>query len=325
MRVTDFLRALGVGALASVLAAPLSAQTGSFPSRPITLVVPFAAGGGSDVMARVIAEPLSKRLGQPVVIENKPGANASIGAEFVAKSAPDGHVWLHTTPGPHITNPFLMAKMPYDPAQLTPVARLGVFTHVLAVSPSLPARSVAELVAYAKANPGKLSFASAGVASGSHLAGEHFKQLTGIDAVHVPYKGTGAAIQDLIGGNVQMTIDTLAALGPSIKAGRLRVLAVGYSARDASIPDVPTLAETFPGFDSSPMNYLSIRTGTPKAIAERINREINAVLGDAAIRDKLRGMGVTATPSSADEIARQVESERVRWGAIITKSGLKPQ
>ena len=175
---------LALAALAVV--GPAGAQT--FPDKPLRFVIPFAAGGGSDVMARVIAEPLSQRLGQPVIVDNKPGGNATIGADLVAKSPPDGYTWLHTSPGPQITNPFLMAKLPYDPVKdLTPVARLSTFIAVLVVNPDVPARTVKELVDYAKANPNKLNFASPGIASGGHLAAEYFRTVACIDIVHVPY------------------------------------------------------------------------------------------------------------------------------------------
>jgi tripartite-type tricarboxylate transporter receptor subunit TctC len=261
-----------------------------------------------------------------VVIENKPGANATIGADYVAKSPPDGHTMLHTTPGPQITNPYLMAKLPYDPVKdLTPVARLGVFVNVLVVHPAVPAKNVEELIAYAKANPNKLSFSSPGIGSGSHLAVEYFRRVAGIDLVHVPYKGTGAAIQDLIAGNVQMTLDSMAALLPFIKSGQLRALAVGYAQRSPNLPDVPALAETFPGFDAAPMNYLSVRGGTPAAIVDRLNREVNTVLAAPSVRQRLLDMGVLASPSTPEEIARQVESERQKYKKIIEESGAKAE
>jgi len=312
-------------ALTGLLAAGLAlAQT--YPSRPVHFVVPFAAGGGSDVMARLIAEPLAQRLGQPIVIENKAGGNATIGADYVAKSAPDGLNMLHTTPGPQITNPFLMSKLPYDPVKdLLPVARLGVFVNVLVVSPKLPVKNLEELVAYAKANPGKLSFASAGIGSGSHLAGEYFKRAAGLDIVHVPYKGTGAAMQDLVAGNVQLSLDSMAAFMPMIKSGQLRAVAVGYGQRSSSLPDVPALAEFYPGFDAAPMNYLSVRGGTPPAFVERLNREVNAVLTTPAIRQRLLDMGVLVSTSTRDEIARQVDTERQKWKRIIEASGAKAE
>jgi len=320
------MNAIRTMALATALALAGSVAAQTFPDKPLRFVIPFAAGGGSDVMARVIAEPLSQRLGQPVVIDNKPGANATIGADVVAKSPPDGYTWLHTSPGPQITNPYLMAKLPYDPEKdLMPVARLGTFIAVLAVNPSVPAKSVKELVEYAKANPKKLNFSSPGIASGSHLAMEYFKTVSGIDVVHVPYKGTGAAIQDLISGNVQLTIDSLAALSPYIKSGQLRALAVAYPQRAPSLPDVPTIADTYPGFDASPMNYLSVRGGTPKPIVDRLNAEVNAVLVMPAVKHKLLDMGVVATPSTPDEIARQVESERAKYKKVIETSGVKAE
>jgi tripartite-type tricarboxylate transporter receptor subunit TctC len=315
------------GALALLTAVAASwALAQAFPDKPLRFVIPFAAGGGSDVMARVIAEPLAQRLGQPVIVDNKPGGNATIGADFVAKSLPDGYTWLHTSPGPQITNPFLMARLPYDPVKdLTPVARLGTFISVLVVHPDVPARTVKELVEYAKANPKKLNYASPGIASGSHLATEYFRTVAGIELVHVPYKGTGAAIQDLISGNVQMSIDSMAALLPHIKSGKLRALAVAYPERAPPLPDVPTIAETYPGFDASPMNYLSVRGGTPKPIVDRLNADVNAVLAMPAVKQKLLDMGVIVTPSTPEEIARQVESERVKWKKVIETSGAKAE
>ena len=317
----------GVVALAILsAAAPGGAAAQTWPSRPITFVIPFAAGGGSDVLARIIAEPLSQRLGQPVIVDNKPGGGATIGADFVAKSAPDGYTWLYTSPGPQIINPYLMAKLPYDPQKdLLPVVRLGTFTSVLAVHPGVPAKNVKELIDYAKANPRKLNFASAGIGSGSHLASEYFKTVAGIDIVHVPYKGTGNALQDLIAGNVQMTIDSMAALLPAIKAGQLRALAVTTLEPSPNLPGVPTLADTLAGFDASPMNYLSVRGGTPKEIVERISREVNAVLALPAVRERMLAIGVVPTPSTPEEMAAQVRSEQAKWKKVIELSGAKAE
>lgn len=315
----------GLAAWASIAAAP-AAFAQSYPTRPIQFVIPFAAGGGSDVMARIIAEPLGARLGQAVLVDNKPGGGAVIGADFVAKSAPDGYTWLYTSPGPQIINPYLMAKLPYDPQKdLVPVVRLGTFVSVLAVNPSVPAKTVKELIDYAKANPGKVNFASAGVGSGSQLASEYFKLVAGIDIVHVPYKGTGDALKDLIAGNVQMTIDSMAALLPSIKAGTLRPLAVTTLERSPNLPDVPTLADTLQGFDASPMNYLSVRGGTPRELIDRINREVNAVLAQPAVKERLLGVGVVTSPSTPDEIAAQVRAEQVKWKRVIELSGAKAE
>lgn len=316
---------LVLAALAATVAAP-AAHAQAFPSRPIQFVIPFAAGGGSDVAARIIAEPLAQRMGQSVLVDNKPGGGAVIGADFVAKSAPDGYTWLYTSPGPQIINPYLMAKLPYDPQKdLVPVVRLGTFVSVLAVHPSVPAKTVKELIDYAKANPGKINFASAGVGSGSQLASEYFKMMAGINIVHVPYKGTGDALKDLIAGNVQMTIDSMAALLPSIKAGSLRALAVTTLERSPNLPDVPTLADTLQGFDASPMNYLSVRGGTPREVIDRINRDVNAVLAMPAIKERLLGVGVVVSPSTPEEIAAQVRAEQVKWKRVIEMSGAKAE
>ena len=275
-------------------------------------------------MARLIAEPLAKRLGQPVVVENKPGANATIGAEYVVKSAADGYTLLYTPPGPQITNPSLMAKLPYDPLKdLTPVARLGVFVSVLTVNPRVPASTVKELIAYARANPRKLNFSSPGVGSANHLAGEYFARLAGIDIVHIPYKGSGPATQDLIAGNVQMTFDTLAALQPHLKSGALRALAIAGLERSPSLPGVPALAEDVEGFDASPLAYVSVRAGTPEAIVDRLNREVNAVLSIPELRARLSDLGIAVSSGTAQDIARQVASEREKWKKVIDASGAK--
>src|ERR1043166_7280323 len=242
------MRRSAVVALAC-LALTGGAQAQTYPQSPIRLVVPFAPGGGADLMARILADPLAKRLGQPIVIENKPGGGATLGAGLVAKSAPDGATLLWTTPGPQITNPYLMGKLPYDPFRdFTPVATVVTAVNVLVVTPSLPVKSVPELIAYAKANPGKLNFSSAGVGASSHLSGELFKLMAGIDIVHVPYRGSGPSLQDLLAGNVQMAIDTVAVLLPHIQSGGVRALGVATLARNPTLPELPPIADTLPGF-----------------------------------------------------------------------------
>ena len=219
-----------------------SAQAQTWPSSPIRLVVPFAPGGGADLMARILAEPLAKRLGQPIVIENKPGGGATLGADIVAKAAPDGYTLLWTTPGPQITNPYLMPKLPYDPFKdFTPIATVVTAVNVLVVTPSLPVKSVAELIAYAKANPGKINFSSSGVGASSHLSGELFKTMAGIEIVHVPYRGSGPALQDLLAGNIQMAIDTVAVLLPHIQSGGCARRS--GSRRSSAIRTCPTAAD----------------------------------------------------------------------------------
>lgn len=291
---------------------------------PVRLVVPFAPGGGSDLVARAIATPLAAQLGRTVVVENKPGGGATMGADLVAKSAPDGLTLLYATPGPQITNRFLMPKLPYDPdADLTPVSTVAVVPNVLVVHPDVPARSVAELIAYAKAHPGKLNFASAGLGASSHLAGELFKQSAGIDVVHVPYKGTGAALADLLSGQVQMAIDSIVVYQGHIASGKLRALGVATAAPAPQLPGVPTIAATLPGFDAAPMNYIAVRGGTPADVVARLNAAINTVVNDAALQAQMQQRGVVIGGSSVDALQRQLKAETVKWQAVIQRSGAR--
>jgi tripartite-type tricarboxylate transporter receptor subunit TctC len=318
-----FRMALALGSLALYAGIGLS-QT--YPNRPIHLIVPFAPGGGADVTARAISEPLGQRLGQVVLVENKPGGGATIGADFVAKSPPDGYTLLYGTPGPQIINPYLMAKLPYDPVKdFVPITRLVVIPSILVVPAKLPVKSVKELIEYAKANPGKVNFASAGIGASSHLAGELFKSMAGIDIVHVPYKGTGAALQDLLAGNVQMAIDSIPVYLPHVKSGALRVLAISTPQRSPVLPDVPPIAETLPGFDAAPMNYLAARAGTPQAVIDRLNQDVNAVLKMPDVRERLLGMGINPAGSTPAELDAEIKREAAKWKKVIEVSGAKAE
>ena len=303
-------------------ALPVHAQT--YPSQPIRLVVPFAPGGGSDIIARAINEPLSRQLGQPVVIDNRPGAGATIGADIVAKSNPDGYTVLYTTIGPQITNPYLMKSLPYDPVKdLMPVAMLAELDNVLVVHPSVPARNVAELIAYAKANPGKLNFSSSGMGTSAHLGGELFKSLAGIDIQHIAYKGTGPSLQDLQAGNVQMAVDSLATLQPFIKSGRLVALGIFNTQRNPLLPDAPPIADSLPGYQASTINYFTVRSGTSKAIVERLNRDIAVVLGQPEVRNRMLGMAVTPVIETPEVLAARITREQEKWRRVIQQSGAK--
>jgi len=294
------------------------AQAQTWPASPIKLVVPFAPGGAADLMARILAEPLAKRLGQPIVIENKPGAGATIGADIVAKAAPDGYTLLWTTPGPQITNPFLMPKLPYDPFRdFTAVATVVTAVNVLVVTPSLPVKSVAELIAYAKANPGKINFSSSGIGASSHLSGELFKTMAGIDIVHVPYRGSGPALQDLLAGNIQMAIDTVSVQMPHVLAGTLRGLAVATLERNPNLPDLPPIADTLPGFDGSSINYINGPAGLPQPIVERLNREINAVLSDSEIAKRMEVAGFTPIIETPGALVKRIAEEQEKWKKVI--------
>jgi tripartite-type tricarboxylate transporter receptor subunit TctC len=311
----------GIGvlvALAAALGLAGAASAQDYPKQPIRLIVPFAPGGGADLMARVLGEPLAKRLGQPVVIENKPGAGATIGADLVAKAPPDGYTLLFVTPGPQITNPYLLPKLPYDPNKdFTPVAMLVLAVNVLVVTPSLPVKNVAELIAYAKANPGKINFSSSGVGSSSHLSGELFKQMAGINIVHVGYRGSGPSIADLLSGNVQMSIDTVSTMLPHIQSGGMRALAVATSERNPTLPDLPPIADTLPGFDGSSINYISAPAGTPQPIVEKLNREINAVLSDPDVQQRMVTAGLTGVIETPAALGERIKREQTKWKRVI--------
>jgi tripartite-type tricarboxylate transporter receptor subunit TctC len=305
---------------ATVLALTSAASAQSYPTQPIKLVVPFAPGGGADILARVLGDPLSKRLGVPIVIENKPGAGATLGADIVAKSAPDGYTILLTTPGPQITNPYLMPKLPYDPDKdLLPVVMLVKAVNVLVVTPSLPVKSVAELIAYAKANPGKLNFSSSGVGASSHLSGELFKMMAGIDIVHVPYRGSGPSIQDILAGNIQMSIDTVSTMLPHIQSGGMRGLAVATIEKNPTLPDLPTIAESLPGFDGSGINYICAPAGTPQAIVDRLNKEFNAALTDPDVAKRMEIAGLTPVVETQANLIRRVKDEQEKWKKVIAQ------
>ena len=310
---------------ATLLAAfALSAAAQDYPSRPLRLIVPFAPGGGADIVARAIAGPLARRLGQPVVVENKPGGGATLGADIVAKAPADGYTLLYATPGPQITNPYLMGKLPYDPEKdLVPVSQVAIVPSVLVVHKDVPVRTVKELIQYAKAHPGKLNFASAGLGATSHLAGELFKQAAGVDLVHVPYRGTGAALADLLSGQVQMAIDSIAVYKPHIDAGSLRAIGVSSLERSALLPGVPPIADDLKGFEGSPINYVAVRGGTPQPLIDRLNRDLNAVLQAAETKEQLISNGVIPKGGTPAQMAALIRSEAAKWKRVIEVSGAR--
>ena len=316
--------ALGLAAMAAVPGMALAQQ--DYPNRPIRLVVPFAPGGGADLAARKIGEALAKRLGQPIVIDNRAGAGGMLGAQAVASAEPDGYTLLYATPGQQMTNPHLMKQMPYDPlTAFAPVSQLLLGGSVLVVHKDLPVRSVAELIALARAKPGALSCASAGVGASSHLACELFKHEAKLDIVHVPYKGSGAAVVDVVGGRVPMAIDSLSVYQPHIANGSVRALAVSSTVPNPAMPELPTIASTLPGFDASPVNYLTAPAKTPKAIIDRLNREVNAVLDDPAIKSYFAATGVIVAGGTPDQMGELVRSESAKWKQVIELSGAKPE
>ena len=302
----------------------VQAQT-DFPTKSIKLVVPFAPGGAADTTARMLSEPLSKKLGQTVIVENKPGGGATIGANYVVSAPADGYTLLYTTPGPQITNPYLMSKLPYDPDRdLVPVTRISWFPNVLVVSPKLPVNNVAELIEYARKNPGKVNFGSAGIGASSHLAGELFKSDAKIDITHVPYKGTAQAMQDLIGGNLQMVIDSLSVYLPYIKSGQVRAIGIAMPQRSPLLPEVPPVADQLKGFEATAVNYLTVPAGTPAAVINKLNQAVVEVMADPALQERMIGMGMVPKTSTPEEMAREVKAEQIKWKKVIQDSGAKP-
>jgi tripartite-type tricarboxylate transporter receptor subunit TctC len=319
-------------AISGVLAAPFLASTaraqggglGGYPNRPIRMVVPFVPGGGADITARFLVEPLGAELGQSVIIENRGGAGGTIGTAAVATSPADGYTLLYGTPGPLITNRFLMPNIPYDSDKdFSPVSLLTRGAYLLAVHKDVPARTMPELIALARARPGELTFASAGNGAGSHLAGELLCMQTGIRMTHVPYRGTAQAVQDVASGRVTMSIDTYGVMIPNIQAGNLRPVAVTSLQRYPELPDVPTIAETIPGFEVGVVNYVCVRSGTPRPIIERLNAAFVKVLADPGLAQRMRDAGSSPPLSSTpEELGDILRSEVAKWGPVIRQAGI---
>jgi tripartite-type tricarboxylate transporter receptor subunit TctC len=312
-----------VGFAFATLTALANAQ--AWPSKPIKWVVPFAPGGTTDILARVVGEKLAIALGQPVIVENKPGAGGGLGAEFTAKAAPDGYTIMGGTISTHAINASLYDKLPYDPVKdfvaITLIARVP---NMLVVNPSVPAANVKELIVLLKANPGKYSFASSGNGTSQHLSGELFKTMAGVDMQHIPYKGSPPALQDVMGGQVAMTFDNITTAWPLAKSGKLRALAVTTATRSAIAPDVPTLAESgLPGFEVGSWQGVFAPAGTPPEIVKRLNTEIVKILKLPDVSEKLVGLGAQPVGNSSEEFSVLVKAEVVKWADVVKKSGAK--
>jgi tripartite-type tricarboxylate transporter receptor subunit TctC len=315
---------LAAGA-AAFSAAPriVRAQTQAYPNRPVRFVVPYPAGGLSDIVARLIGQWLTDRLGQPFIVENKPGASSNLGTEFVARAAPDGYTLINLS-STNTINATMYEKLSFDFLRdIAPVASLVRLNYVMEVNPSVPATTVPEFIAYAKANPGKLSYASTGIGTPAHVATELFKLMTRTDIVHVPYRGAAQALPDLIGGRVQVMFDNMAVSLEHIRAGRVRALAVASAKRVGALPDLPTVSETLPGFEASAMNGIGAPRGTPAEVIERLNREINAALTDPAIRTRLTTLGLEVLPGSAADLGTLLADETAKWGKVVKFAGIK--
>jgi tripartite-type tricarboxylate transporter receptor subunit TctC len=298
----------------------------AYPSRPVRVVVGFAAGSGIDILARLMGQWLTERLGQPLVIENRPGAGTNIATEAVVRATPDGHTLLMVTPANAI-NATLYDKLNFNFIRdIVPVASIARTPCVMLVNPSVPAKSVPEFIAYAKANPGKLSMASGGgTGTASHMAGEMFKMIAGVDMVHVPYRGAGPALTDLIGGQVQVMFPTTTAAIEHIRAGRLRPLAITTATRSDALPDIPTVGEFVPGYESTVTDGVGVPKNTPPEIIDRLNKEINAGLADATINARLASLGVTALPGSPADFGKLIADETNKWAKVIRFAGIKAE
>jgi tripartite-type tricarboxylate transporter receptor subunit TctC len=309
----------------TAVAVPAHAQAPAYPTKPIRLVVPFPPGGATDLLARDVGQKLTEAWGQSVVVDNRPGAGGNIGTELVAKAAPDGYTLEMGTVGTHAINASLYAKLPYDHVKdFVPVILVAGVPNVLVVNPSVPANTVAELIAYAKANPGKLNFASSGAGTSIHLSGELFKVMAGVQMTHIPYKGSAPAVQDLIGGQVQLMFDNLPPSLPQIKAGKLRALAVTSAARAPALPDVPTLAESgLPGFEASSWFGVLAPAGTPPAIVAKLNAEIAKWLATPEAKEKLSKQGANAAGGTPEDFAKHIAVETAKWAKVVKESGAK--
>ncbi|MBP7668261.1 MAG: tripartite tricarboxylate transporter substrate binding protein [Burkholderiaceae bacterium] len=317
---TRLASALLLCALTATTATSALAQ--GFPNKPIRMVVTFPAGGAPDILSRLFAD--KAQLGQPVVVDNVPGAGGNIGADRVAKAAPDGHTLVMGTVGTHSINGALYSKMPYDMVKdFTPVAHVASAPNLLVVNNDLPVKTVAELIAYLKANPNKLSFGSPGIGSSVHVSGELFKSLTGTTMQHVPYKGRQFAIPDLVGGQIQLMFDNMPSALPMAKEGKIRAVAQTTAKRSAAAPDVPTVGETVPGFEATTWFAVFAPAGTPKDVVAKINAEMQRVFKLPDVVEKLKALGLEPWISTPEELAKYQATEMVKWAKVVKDSGAK--
>ena len=319
--------ALSLAATLAILAPHAARAADAYPAKPVRFVVAFPPGGGTDIIARAIAQKLAERIAQQVVVDNRPGAGGNIGTDIVAKSAPDGYTMLMGSAGPLAINASLFGKMPFDPIKdLAPVTLAASTPNVLVVHPSLRAATVKELIALAKARPGEINFASSGHGTPAHLAGELFNSMVGVKMVHVPYKGAAPALADLLGGQVQLMFSTMPPALPHVKDGKLRALAVTSAKRSPAAPDLPTLDEiALPGFEANTWHGVVVPAGTPRAIIARLNREIVAILHLPDVVERFSSQGAEALGSTPEEFAAYIRSETLKWAKVVRDSGAKAE
>ena len=299
------------------------AKAQAYPARPVRILVGYAAGGGVDVIARLIGQRLSERLGQPFIIENRPGAGTNIATEAVVRSPPDGYTLLLAT-GANAVNATLYEKLNFDFVHdVAPIGSIVRVTLVMVVSPSFPAKSLAEFITYAKANSAKMSVASGGVGGPDHLSGELFKVMAGVNMIHVPYRGLAPALTDLLGEQVQVVFSTVPAAIEYIKAGKLRALAVTTATRSGLLPDVPTVSETVPGFEASQWYGVGAPKNTPAGIVDQLNREINAALVDAKMKVRIADLGCSGLPGSPADFGHLIAADTEKWAKVIRTANIK--
>ena len=319
------MKRMTVATIALVLAASALAQ-GSYPSRPISVVVGFAPSGGTDITARIIARKLAENIGQQVVVENRPGAGGNIAADVVSKANPDGHTIMLAALGSLVVAPHQIANLPYDPLRdLAPITMAVVSANVLVVHPSVRANTLAEYVKLSNAKPGTMTYVTSGIGGAGHLAGELFKIVAKADLTHVPYKGGGPAMADLLGGQIPSLFASAPSAVPHVKAGKIRALATTGAVRSASFPDVPTIAESYPGYEATNWYAYVAPSKVPKDIIERLNREIVKVLKTPEVRDQLLTYGMEPQPGTSDALGKYIEREYKVWGRVVKEAGIRAE
>lgn len=316
-------RGFGAMAAGGLAATALPAKAQAFPARPITLVVPFAAGGSTDVVSRIIAQKMTDLLGQQVVVENVTGGGGNVGAARVARAAPDGYAVCMGTVGTHTLNPLILKRKPYDPiTDFTPISLLAIVPNVLVVNPSFPARTVQELVELVKKDPGKYNYASSGLGTPLHLSGELFNKLAGVKMQHVPYRGAGPALNDVVANQVPIMFDNLPSSSAFMQAGTLRAIGVTTKERVPSFPDVPTIAETLPGYETYTWNALFGPKGLPRDLVDKINQAGVAAVKDAGVQERMKPFSATMVGGTPEQLADHVKAEIAKWTPIVQEANV---
>ena len=310
-------------AVAAAGALPLGALAQNFPTKPITIIVPFSAGGTTDILARIVGQGLTTELGQSVVVDNKPGAGGNIGGSLAAKAAADGYTLFMGTVGTHAINQSLYKKMPFDPVKdFAPLSRVATVPNLLVAHPSQPFKTVKEMIAYAKANPGKITYGSPGSGASPHVSGELFKSMTGTDLLHIPYKGSAPAMTDLLGGQTSVMFDNMPSAIQHVRSGKLRPIAVTTAKRSPELPDVPTIAEAgVPGYEATSWFGMFAPAGTPKPVLDKLHAALIKVLNQADVKKKIAEQGGDVVAETPDQFAAFIQAESVKWGKVVKESG----